>query len=85
MEQQKKAGLDVVNFLKSSFDSTLDNLVKVQDQGEKVLRDMVEKGKEVQADGEKVLNEFLVNARKARDEYKKTVEDGYKKVTDLFK
>ncbi len=83
--EAKKAGLDVFNFIKSSFDSTLESATKVQDQGEKVLKDMVEKGKEFQADAENVLNDALTNVKKARDEYKKIVEEGFKKVEDLFK
>ncbi len=81
----KKAGLDILNFIKSSFNSTLDSTAKVQDQGEKVLKDMVEKGEEFQADADNVLNNALSNAKKARDDYKKIVEEGFKKVEDLFK
>ncbi len=83
--EAKKAGLDILNFIKSSFNSTLDSTAKVQDQGEKVLKDMVEKGEEFQADAENVLNNALSNAKKARDDYKKIVEEGFKKVEDLFK
>ncbi len=83
--EEKKAGLDVLNFIKSSYDSTLDNVVKMQDQGEKVLKDVIGGAKEGQAEGEKVLNEFLANAKKARDEYKKIMDDGFKRVQDLFK
>ncbi len=83
--EEKKAGLDVLNFIKSSFDTTLYNMLKIQDQGEKVLKDMVTKGKETRADAEKILNDFLANAKKARDEYKKTIEEGFRQVTDIFK
>lgn len=85
MADEKKMGQDVVSFIKSSYETTLDNMSKMQEQGEKVLKEMISKGKEVQADGEKVLNEFLSNAKKGRDEFKKLLDENFKRVEDLFK
>jgi len=83
--EEKKAGLDVLKLIKTSYDSTLDNVVKMQDQGEKILKDVISRAKEGQAEAEKILNEFLTNANKARDEFKKIMDEGFKRVEDLFK
>jgi polyhydroxyalkanoate synthesis regulator phasin len=85
MADEKKVGQDVVNFIKSSYESTIENITKMQDQGEKVLKEMMSKSKEVQADGEKVLDEFLSNAKKGRDEFKKLLDENFKRLEDIFK
>ena len=85
MADEKKMGQDVVNFIKSSYETTLENISKMQDQGEKVLKEMITKGKEAQADGEKVLDEFVANAKKGRDEFKKMLDENFKRLEDLFK
>ncbi len=92
MEEKKKEGFDpknmagdFLNFMKSSFDATFDNVVKIQDLNEKMLKDMLDKGKEMQGDSVKMVNDFIENAKKGRDEYKKVMKDGFKKVEDILK
>lgn len=87
-EQKEKAGFagfdpntvseEVIKFMKSSFDATFDNVVKIQDLNEKILRDMIEKGKEIQSDALAMVNDFIENANKGRNEYRKVMEDGFK-------
>ena len=78
-------GKDVFSFMKSSFDTAFDNMVKIQDLNEKMFKDTIGKGKEAQTDGVKMVNDFVENAKKGRDEYRKLVEDGFKKMEDMFK
>ena len=92
MEEKKKEwfdpknmGDDFLNFMKSSFDATFDNVVKIQDLNEKMLKDLLDKGKEGQDEAGKMVNDFIDNAKKGRDEYKKVMEDGFKKVEDMLK
>lgn len=92
MEEKNKDGYDpgkmcgdFCKFMKSSFDTTFDNVVKMQDLNEKMLKDMLEKGKDMQSESVKMVNEFLENAKKGRDEYKKVMEDGFKKMDQMLK
>ncbi len=78
-------GKDVLSFMKSSFDTTFDNMVKIQDLNSKMFKDMIGKGKEVQEDGVKMVDDFVENAKKGRDEYRRLMEDGFQKIEDMFK
>jgi polyhydroxyalkanoate synthesis regulator phasin len=78
-------GDEVLQFMKSSFDATFDNMVKIQDLNEKMLKEMIEKGEAVQQDAEKKMNEFMEKAKQERDQYRKVMEDGFKKMESMFK
>jgi hypothetical protein len=70
------------NFLKMvrySLDTTFDSIAKVQEFNDKLVKDVIKTNKQVQADTEKVVGEWLESGKKGWEEYKKTVEDGYKK------
>jgi hypothetical protein len=93
MEEKKKeeefdpkaVGEDILKLMKGSFDATFDNVTKIQDLNEKMLRELLEKGEEAQADVVKMMNESIENAKKGRDEYRKTMEDGFKKMEEFLK
>jgi hypothetical protein len=89
MDEQKMMGQEMLNevikYVKATYETMTDNLIKVQDQGEKILKESIQKTKDLQADGEKVLNEFIENAKKGRNEFKKMMDDGFKKVEDMMK
>jgi hypothetical protein len=75
---------DVLKLIRFSFDVAFDNVVKVQDFNVKILRDMLEKGKDVQSDTVKVVSDFIESARKGRDEYKKMITEGLDKVGEII-
>ncbi|MBF0563699.1 MAG: hypothetical protein HQK89_00495 [Nitrospirae bacterium] len=77
--------LNFINFLKSSFYATLDNIYEIQELSEKVLLEMAKSGKHVQEEAEKVLTEFLENSKRSRDEFKNVMDSGFKQVEDVFK
>ena len=79
------ASEDILKFMKSAFDATFENVVKIQSMNEKGIREMVEKAKELQGDSMRVVDEFVANACKGQAEYKKAVDEGFKKVEDLIK
>jgi hypothetical protein len=76
---------DVIKFMTSSFDATFNNVVKIQDMNEKMLKEMLEKSKGMQADSVKMVNDFIENAKKGQDEYRKVMEDGFKKIEETVK
>ncbi len=81
----KTVSEDVLKMMKLSFDTTFDNMVKIQDLNDKILKDMLKKSSEVQTDAVKMVNDFIENAKKGRDEYRKIIEDGYKSVSEILK
>lgn len=81
----KEVGEDVLRFMKSSFDATFDNLVKIQDLNERMLNEMIKRGETVQKDSMKMVQDFLAQAKQERDKYKQAVESGFKNVEQLLK
>jgi len=75
---------DVLKLIRFSFDVAFDNVVKVQDFNVKILKDMLEKSKDVQSDTVKVVSDFIESAKKGRDEYKKMISDGLDKVGEIL-
>ena len=75
---------DVLKFMKFSLDTTFGSVAKVQEFNEKLVKDMIEINRKANADAEKMVNEFIENGKKGVDEYKKVVEEGFKKVEELM-
>ncbi|MBF0536912.1 MAG: hypothetical protein HQL03_01520 [Nitrospirae bacterium] len=81
----KKRIMSSINFLRSSFSVTLDNMYEINELSEKVLLDMVSRGKDMHNEAEQVLVDFFNNTRKSRDELKSVVECGFEQIERLFK
>lgn len=75
---------DFLKLMRFSFDVAFDNMVKVQDFNVKVIKDMLEKSKDLQSDTVKVVTEFIDSAKKGRDEYKNMMTEGLEKVGGLL-
>ena len=70
---------NVLKMVKFSLDTTLDSVEKVQEFNDKIVKDMIRTNKQIQADTEKIVGEWIENGKKGWEEYRKTIEDGYKK------
>jgi len=84
-------GFDVYNisenaakFIRYSLDTTFENVAKLQEFNEKIVRDTIEAGKKAQAEAEKIVNESIEAGKKGWSEYRKVVEDGFKKVEEMI-
>jgi len=71
---------DVMKLMRFSFDVAFDNVVKVQDFNVRLLKDMLDKSKDVQADTVNMVSDFIEGAKKGREEYKKAMIEGLDKV-----
>jgi hypothetical protein len=80
----KNVSEDVTKFMKFSLDTTFDNVARLQELNEQIIRNTVEAGKKAQAEAEKMMNEFIENGKKGWDEYRRVVSDGFKKVEELI-
>ena len=75
------------NFLKMmkfSLDATFDSVTKVHEYNDKIIKDMIKTNKQLTADTEKIVGEVIEEGKKGWDEYRKIVEEGYKKVQGLM-
>lgn len=77
-------GLEVFNFMKTSYLTALGTMTVIQDQAERALNSLIQQGIVFQDEGKKILNEWINTAKKNRAEYQKLVEENLKKVEEFF-
>ena len=59
-------------------------MVMVQDQTETMSKSLLEQAAWLPEEGKKAINDWIEACKKGREEYKKLVDDAYKKVEALF-
>jgi polyhydroxyalkanoate synthesis regulator phasin len=75
----------MIDYQKTSFDNIYSMMVSFQDQTEKMVNTFIEQSNMVPDEGKKALNEWVNTCKKARDEYKKTIDQSFKQVESYFK
>ena len=79
------AGEEILKLMKSSFEASFDNVTQLQEVNEKVLKEAIQQGKTARNEALKMVDEFVAHARKGQEEYRKLMEEGFKKLEDMFK
>ena len=68
---------------KATFDNAFRAMVMLQEQAEKMTGTLVEQAAWLPEEGKKAIREWIEVCKKGREEYKKTVDDAYKKLAEL--
>lgn len=71
-------------FQKTIFENSFNAMILSQDQTEKMVTAYLDQLPWVTDEGKKSLQETVDMARKARDDFKKAVDEGYKKFEELL-
>ncbi len=71
-------------FQRTIFENSFNALILAQDQSEKMVNSYLEQLPWVTDEAKKSLQETVNMAKKARDDFKKAVDDGYKKFEELL-
>jgi polyhydroxyalkanoate synthesis regulator phasin len=74
----------MIEYQKTSFDNIYSMMVSFQDQTEKMVNTFIEQSNMVPDEGKKALNEWVNTCKKARDEYKKTIDQSFKQLESYF-
>jgi polyhydroxyalkanoate synthesis regulator phasin len=74
----------VMEGMRSGMLMSFDTMNSVQEQMEKMWRTLLDQSGELQKEGEKVLQEWLENMRKGREEFRRNLEEGLRKMEDLL-
>ncbi|RJP81959.1 MAG: hypothetical protein C4522_04375 [Desulfobacteraceae bacterium] len=77
---QKQIFKQMLNFNKSSFNNAFSTLVMAQEQMETMGNSLVDQAAWLPAEGKKAIQDWLGACKKGREEYKKLIDDAYKKV-----
>jgi polyhydroxyalkanoate synthesis regulator phasin len=74
----------VMEGMRSGMLMSFDTMNSVQEQMEKMWRTLLDQSGELQKEGDKVLQEWLENMRKGREEFRRNLEEGLRKMEDLL-
>lgn len=81
---QKQIATQMINFNKSTFDSTFNAMVVLQDQAEKLVFSYLEKATWFPEEGRKAVNEWVDTYKKARENFKNSYDENYQKVANYY-
>lgn len=73
-----------LNFQKTVFDNSFNAMIMVQDQSEKMLNGYLDKLPWVTEESKKSMQTSIDMAKQARDDFKKSVEDGFVKFEEML-
>jgi sugar-specific transcriptional regulator TrmB len=74
----------MIDFQKTTFDNTFNTIVKIQDQAEKMTAEAMSQMTWLPEEGRKAIDNSIEMFKKARDDYKKAVNDGFAKIEEIF-
>jgi polyhydroxyalkanoate synthesis regulator phasin len=75
---------EFVDFMQSTFETTMNTLGNLQDQGEKMIYTLMDQGVVAHQEGRKVLSEWFSMARKGREEYARMMRENMDKIEDFI-
>ncbi|MBF0509296.1 MAG: hypothetical protein HQK57_10275 [Deltaproteobacteria bacterium] len=83
MEPQKMLQ-QMINFNKYMFDNTFNSITMFQEQMEKMSNMFLDQATGIPEEGKKAVTEWVKSYKTARDDFKKVVEDNFKKMEEFF-
>ncbi|MBF0475080.1 MAG: hypothetical protein HQK59_04460 [Deltaproteobacteria bacterium] len=83
MEPQKMLQ-QMINFNKYMFDNTFNSITMFQEQMEKMSNMFLDQATGMPEEGKRAVTEWVKSYKTARDDFKKVVEDNFKKMEEFF-
>ena len=77
---QKQIFKQMVDFNKGAFNNAFNAMVMIQDQNETLATTMLNQATWMPEEGKKAVKEWVDTFKKGREEYKKTVDEAFKKM-----
>ena len=74
----------VIDFQKATFDNTFNAMVMLQDQAERMANTLLEQATWLPEEGRKAIRDWVDAYKSGREEFKKNVNENFKKVEDFF-
>lgn len=73
-----------ITFQKALFENSFNAMMMVQEQTEKVMDTFLSQMSWVPEEGKKTISDSIEFYKKAREDFKKAVDDGFAKMEDMF-
>ena len=82
--EQFNAIKQIVQLNKSAFDQGYNAMDRLREQNEKMTNSFLDQAAWLPEEGKKAVNEWMQLYKKGCDDFKKTVDQNYKNVENLF-
>ena len=79
-----KMAKQLIDFNKATFDNTFNAMVLLQEQTERMIKTFMEQSTSLPEEGKKMLHEWVQACKTGREQFKKTVDEGFGKVEEYF-
>ena len=74
----------MITFNKTAFDNSYNAMVTLQEQTEKMANNFLDQASWLPEEGKKVTLDWIKAYKKACEDFKKTVDENFKRVEDFF-
>lgn len=81
---QKQIFKQMIDFNKALFENTFNSMASLQEQAETLGSMFIEQAPWIPGEGKKVVNDWVGACKKGRENFKKAVDDGFKKAESLM-
>ncbi|CAB5134491.1 hypothetical protein D3OALGA1CA_3455 [Olavius algarvensis associated proteobacterium Delta 3] len=81
---QKQLLKQMVDFNKMAFENTFNGMVMLQEQAERTAGALMDQATWLPEDGRKAIKDWVNAYKKGREDYKKMIDDSFKKVEEYF-
>ncbi len=79
-----KMAKQMIEFQKTAFENAFSAMVMIQGQTEKIADQFLTKNSVIPEEGQKMINEWRLSFKKGRDDFKKSVDENFKKMESFF-
>jgi polyhydroxyalkanoate synthesis regulator phasin len=79
-----KIAKQMIDFQKTTFDNTFSAMVMMQEQTERMANTLLEQAAWMPEEGKKAVSDWVKAYKKGREDFKKAVDENFKKVEDFF-
>jgi hypothetical protein len=79
-----KIAKQMIDFQKTTFDNTFNAMVLLQGQAEIMANTILDQATWMPEEGKKAINDWVTAYKKGREDFKKVVDENFKKVEDFF-
>jgi hypothetical protein len=84
MEEYGQMFKQMITFNKTAFDNSFNALVTLQEQTEKMVNAFLDQATWLPEEGKKVTLDWIQAYRKGCEDFKKTVDENFKRVEDFI-
>ena len=81
---QKQMLKQMIDFNKVAFENTFNAMVMLQEQTERTANTILSQATWLPEEGRKAVDDWVNAFKKGRENYKKMVDDGFRKVEEYF-